>query len=770
MKLNKQQKLGIAFAVVGISMMTAFQNCGAGFEVLRLNSAEVASGGASSSVPKLAFDDGPHKLVGDMVMQEKVFENLQKAPTGLIRVTSNLPAGLVPWPAGRIPIIIPQYVFDPTLDPLTNRITFTPLRPATPAEFNAFRTTVAEVCRLWSEVGNITCVIDSNSTTDRLTENTLTALILDDSDVDLCGPNKTVSCAKIGGPGMTNIQGFTTTRPWMAIRTANISTLGLVLHEMGHVLGLLHEHQRADAGKYLMVSPALSEADRSAYLMLKEYVGVIPNAAFDFGSVMAYPMNGEMNAAYLAGTSPLAIRSEYYLNGAHLQHAQAGRVSGRPSIQDVETIRAIYGAPNPAGRASCSLNGQIIPHGSQIAVYGAEATSAVGFTSCPTTSRKCDNGVLSGTGSKMTCNIHCGLGGVEVKYAASRDFYKTATVSVAGTCEKQSRTCTQASGLTVPAGMQPFAFSSCTLTTPTAVTCASRTQTLQSTANSIGERTTCMGTLPTAPSRPGIRVSGTASNGGTFSGECGAADWINISGTCPQPADPPPANAPVYCMGESRVFESTANSIGMKTTCVASLPQTLAGNTIVPTSVSRGGTFTASCTTNGSVANIRQTCPPPAEPVAPPAVDTPAVFSCTPTKAYLQAYTMSGTIKPSSSDAGKPGYFFVAGYDVVAKNWWSFDGRDWTKHEGTADSSFSAIGGVNTLVATGISGPIFVNADLRPFPNGQLYVGYGIGGTKIEAWDQMVAATRYRLCDVLPSEPDECINRFGQRIQGCIYR
>ena len=52
-------------------MIAGFQNCGAGFEVLRLGSNKSASTPeVVGKVPKLSPEDGPHTQVGDMLIQD----------------------------------------------------------------------------------------------------------------------------------------------------------------------------------------------------------------------------------------------------------------------------------------------------------------------------------------------------------------------------------------------------------------------------------------------------------------------------------------------------------------------------------------------------------------------------------------------------------------------------------------------------------------------------------------------------------------------------
>ena len=131
-------------------------------------------------------------------------------------------------------------------------------------------------------------------------------------------------------------------------------------------------------------------------------------------------------------------------------------------------------------------------------------------------------------------------------------------------------------------------------------------------------------------------------------------------------------------------------------------------------------------------------------------VPTSEQMDCTVTKRMLSSYSMDGKIIPAPSHAGAAGRYFVAGFDPNEQAWWSFDGANWTKHDGQ-DANFKALEGLTSLAAGGISGAVFVDTNLSIFPRGILYVGYGVGATQSAAWSEMLAQGRYRICDVLPA-------------------
>ncbi len=127
-------------------------------------------------------------------------------------------------------------------------------------------------------------------------------------------------------------------------------------------------------------------------------------------------------------------------------------------------------------------------------------------------------------------------------------------------------------------------------------------------------------------------------------------------------------------------------------------------------------------------------------------------FSCTVSSANLAMFTMDGAILPASEDLGKIGYYYVAGYDVVRNEWWSFDGKNWARHN-NSNATYLPISGVTAqpLQAVGIRGSIFSSMDLTQFAGGKIYLGYGLGVTQMDAWNQLINSKRYGLCATLPS-------------------
>lgn len=98
---------------------------------------------------------------------------------------------------------------------------------------------------------------------------------------------------------------------------------------------------------------------------------------------------------------------------------------------------------------NCSLNGQIVLHGTSVVAY---PTSVVPSGSqCIGETRLCENGILSGSATSSTCTVdvpvdigqpkNCDFNGVTVTAGDSILAYQSSTVSYGQTCLSEKRTC-----------------------------------------------------------------------------------------------------------------------------------------------------------------------------------------------------------------------------------------------------------------------------------------------------------------------------------------
>ena len=122
------------------------------------------------------------------------------------------------------------------------------------------------------------------------------------------------------------------------------------MHEIGHAVGLIHEHQRSDRDNYLMYSPGLSE--RFSHRLIGSSVN---HAHFDYRSVMKYG---------LAPTIPPGIAG----GGDGF-----GRGYGHPSPGVIHGVAKLYGEPPKAFEISTN------PPGGEVVVDGVRHVTPVRF-------------------------------------------------------------------------------------------------------------------------------------------------------------------------------------------------------------------------------------------------------------------------------------------------------------------------------------------------------------------------------------------------------
>jgi len=112
-----------------------------------------------------------------------------------------------------------------------------------------------------------------------------------------------------------------------------------LVHELGHVLGFLHEHQRPDRDQYVQVQSANVNPSYSGSFAVLFWSHSL--TVYDFRSVMHYG-----RAAFSINGQPTVIpRPGYEAYGGVLGTGS----NGGPTVEDGQALRQLYGAPRAPG-------------------------------------------------------------------------------------------------------------------------------------------------------------------------------------------------------------------------------------------------------------------------------------------------------------------------------------------------------------------------------------------------------------------------------------
>ncbi|WP_409480105.1 M12 family metallopeptidase [Pseudobdellovibrio sp. HCB154] len=181
-----------------------------------------------------------------------------------------------------------------------------------PVEFDRsiskdYRNRFMAACKVWSDVANVRC---------RLRKST---------DIKyLFVTDKNNRCWTDVGSG-SGRQEFNFSFDWCWEKTK-------LIHELGHVFGFMHEHQRPDRDKYLKVN--LANAGEYAFAYEKLSFGSLDKSTpYDFMSIMHY-----WNAAYSVNGRPIMVPRPGYEKYTNTMGTSKSLTKG-----DRDLVRRVYG-------------------------------------------------------------------------------------------------------------------------------------------------------------------------------------------------------------------------------------------------------------------------------------------------------------------------------------------------------------------------------------------------------------------------------------------
>lgn len=184
-----------------------------------------------------------------------------------------------------------------------------------PVEFDSsiskdYRSRFMKACKVWSDVAKVQCRTKRSSDVNFL-------FVTDKKD----------KCWTDVGSGEANARrefNFSLAWCWESSK---------LIHEIGHVLGFMHEHQRPDRDKYIKVR--LENAGEFAWAYEKLSFGELDkNGPYDFLSIMHY-----WNAAYSVNKKPIMVPQKGYEKYTNTMGTSKTLTKG-----DRALVQRVYGA------------------------------------------------------------------------------------------------------------------------------------------------------------------------------------------------------------------------------------------------------------------------------------------------------------------------------------------------------------------------------------------------------------------------------------------
>lgn len=379
---------GTAVLILLLANIFFFQNCTQPFAVVENLDGQLSMNSTVLQAPKI----GDYYVYGDMLVDAKELDakNAELESKGELQGLSNRISGEEMWPGKVIPIRVAN------------------VNPEVFSENDLmnFRQAVFAACNVWAQEVDITCVQATGN------EAYILQAYLTNEIEKFCGPG-TGACATY--PGLTQLRKF-----WAKHPSSDVSAV--MLHEVGHNLGMMHEHQHDHVDQYYDYPAVSPDSDPFAYyfvlpLKYTNFRTRFVTSDYDPQSVMHY------NSLSKYGIKP---KPQYqYLEALTKSGAGTQLSNAVLTVKDILGAQKLYGKKT-GSKPTCLHPATQKPYFFENSMQGffSRKVAREPGESCTVENRICTNGQLSGSNTEETCKVICPTAdGVELPLNEDRSVY-----------------------------------------------------------------------------------------------------------------------------------------------------------------------------------------------------------------------------------------------------------------------------------------------------------------------------------------------------------
>lgn len=352
-----------------------FQNCSQPFETIRNEEGFETSSWLNLIPPRV----GENYVFGDMLVNSSDLDTLNAKRTSeqpRLNSVSTHATGEEMWPGKIIPIRVSTD--DPSFFSST--------------DLDNFKKSVFAACDLWAQEAQINCLQHTN-------EEYILEAVLTRNVTRYCGPGAG-ACASY--PSANPIRGL-----WAHITSPELSSL--MVHELGHSLGLIHEHQSDNVDKYYSFPSVNSGNDPFVYfqvlpLKYTNFRQYFVNSEYDPQSIMHYTNITNYGVTVKPGFSYMDKLSTSGAQSPFLYKDGLGILT----VNDVLGVQKLYGVRS-GSKPTCNDPETGKPHFFENTMQGyfQSKTLSEPGAYCLQQNRVCRNGVLSGSYKERECRELC---------------------------------------------------------------------------------------------------------------------------------------------------------------------------------------------------------------------------------------------------------------------------------------------------------------------------------------------------------------------------